>query len=100
MPPFFRFSFIIHSEGYLHGKEKTQTAHGVLFTFGEPSEGRKAQLKSETWSLFEERKEVGNEKVTTGTELEEVTASESRGIGFFRPHFLVNDRFHHKGDYR
>lgn len=101
LPPFFRYSYIIHGDGYLKGKHIYYSAHGILFTFHRPDEGRKAQLRSETWTLFIQRKPtVGKATFEIGEEIEEVTHEESRGIGFYWAHFLWNDKFYYKGDYR
>lgn len=90
MTHYFRNGYIIDSKWTERGKGKQRAViHSLFFSFSyDPKNSDKA--REEAWDLHSK---IVPEwaKTTSSREFEEVTSSESVGVGFYYLHILVND---------
>jgi len=92
LPSFFRYSYIIDAEWSFRRRKRFHiTVHGLVFTFGPPSDDIKNLVINETWDVFERIIPEWAE-FWEAEEEERVLADEARGVGFYYVHVLVNEK--------
>lgn len=121
-PPFFRYSYFIAQVGYIHDQKYVVTVHGYVFTFYRPKPENKALVKQRVREVFTDSHPINPGKEATDAsvqahpstndtdmgnivwyeaeEEQQVDSEEVRGVGFYYPRILINDRVAEKADIR